>query len=292
MISQIRRWRCPAGAGTGHCAHAARPARNSVEEICCRIGQVPVLLTQTHVYPAECRAILAGDLDYLLERATGASVYAAGEQIRQGYLQTARRLPRRALRLRLRTGCRADRRHPAAELRVCAHPARGARLCRCAFAAAAPRWVLQYASSLSSPGNGKTTLLRECVRRLSDMGTRISLMDERGEIAAVQNRAPQFDVGANTDVMTGGQKAACCMMLLRAMRPDVLAFDEISAPEDIEAIRIAAGCGVALLATAHAQSVAALRHRALYRALLDEHIFRRAVCITRSGGSVIYTVVI
>lgn len=54
---------------------------------------------------------------------------------------------------------------------------------------------------LSSPGNGKTTLLRECVRRLSDMGTRISLMDERGEIAAVQNRAPQFDVGANTDVM-------------------------------------------------------------------------------------------
>ena len=143
---------------------------------------------------------------------------------------------------------------------------------------------------LSPPGNGKTTLLRECVRRLSDLGTRISLMDERGEIAAVQNRAPQFDVGANTDVMTGGQKAACCMMLLRAMRPDVLAFDEISAPEDIEAIRIAAGCGVALLATAHAQSVAALRHRALYRALLDEHIFHRAVCITRSGGERVYTV--
>ena len=57
-----------------------------------------------------------------------------------------------------------------------------------------------------------------------------------------------------------------------------------------EAIRIAAGCGVALLATAHAQSVAALRHRALYRALLDEHIFRRAVCITRSDGERVYTV--
>lgn len=94
---------------------------------------------------------------------------------------------------------------------------------------------------LSPPGGGKTTLLRECVRRLSDQGLRISLMDERGEIAVVQNRMPQFDVGANTDIMTGGQKAACCMMLLRAMRPDVLAFDEISAPEDIEAMRIAAG---------------------------------------------------
>ena len=142
---------------------------------------------------------------------------------------------------------------------------------------------------LSPPGGGKTTLLRECVRRLSDQGLRISLMDERGEIAVVQNRMPQFDVGANTDIMTGGQKAACCMMLLRAMRPDVLAFDEISAPEDIEAMRIAAGCGVALLATAHAQSVGALRCRTLYRALLDEHIFRRAVCITRSGGARFYT---
>ena len=142
---------------------------------------------------------------------------------------------------------------------------------------------------LSPPGGGKTTLLRECVRRLSDHGLRISLMDERGEIAAVQNRTPQFDIGANTDIMTGGQKAACCMMLLRAMRPDVLAFDEISAPEDIEAMRIAAGCGVALLATAHAQSVGALRCRTLYRALLDEHIFRRAVCITRSGGARFYT---
>ena len=53
--------------------------------------------------------------------------------------------------------------------------------------------------------------------------------------------------------------------------------------------RIAAGCGVALLATAHAQSVGALRCRTLYRALLDEHIFRRAVCITRSGGARFYT---
>ena len=223
-------------------AHTQRDRQELVEEICCRIGQVPVLLTQAHVYPAECRAILAGDLDYLLERATGASVYAAGEQIRQGYLQTA-------------GGCRVG-------------------LCGCAYGQAAGQidGIRQLSSVsvriphavpgcadvllpqllrdgfcstliLSPPGNGKTTLLRECVRRLSDMGTRISLMDERGEIAAVQNRAPQFDVGANTDVMTGGQKAACCMMLLRAMRPDVLAFDEISAPEDIEAIVKPCGLG-------------------------------------------------
>ena len=55
-----------------------------VEEICCRIGRPPVLLTQENVYPAACRAVLADDLDYLLERATRASVYAAADQIRHG----------------------------------------------------------------------------------------------------------------------------------------------------------------------------------------------------------------
>lgn len=226
-------------------AQTQRDRDELVEEICCRIGRPPVLLTQENVYPAACRAVLPDDLDYLLERATRASVYAAADQIRQGYLQTA-------------GGCRVG-------------------LCGCAYGQAAgqidgirqlssvsvriPHAVPGCADALvpqlmkdgfcstlilSPPGGGKTTLLRECVRRLSDQGLRISLMDERGEIAAVQNRTPQFDIGANTDIMTGGQKAACCMMLLRAMRPDVLAFDEISAPEDIEAIRIAAGCGAAL----------------------------------------------
>ena len=55
---------------------------------------------------------------------------------------------------------------------------------------------------LSSPGNGKTTLLRECVRRLSDMGTRISLMDERGEIAAVQSALDVISDGQLTLLAT------------------------------------------------------------------------------------------
>ena len=58
-------------------AHTQRDRQELVEEICCRIGQVPVLLTQAHAYPAECRAILAGDLDYLLrpESRSGRGTY-------------------------------------------------------------------------------------------------------------------------------------------------------------------------------------------------------------------------
>ena len=139
-------------------------------------------------------------------------------------------------------------------------------------------------------GCGKTTLLREIIRQLSVRGLRVALADERGEVAAVYDRVPQFDLGPRTDVMTGGSKAACCMMLLRAMNPQVLAFDEITTPEDIAAMEVAAGCGVQLLATAHALSPQTLRQRGLYQRLLDDGIFRRAVCIRRENGARRYEV--
>ena len=75
------------------------------------------------------------------------------------------------------------------------------------------------------------------------------------------------------------------MMLLRAMNPQILAFDEITAAEDLEVISQAAGCGVSLLATAHAGDRASLRKRALYRELLSAGIFQKAVWIRVEDGA-------
>ncbi|MFR6424447.1 MAG: stage III sporulation protein AB [Oscillospiraceae bacterium] len=276
----------PAVAGTGHRADAARPGRARGGDLLPHRAAARAADAGKCV-PAACRAVLPDDLDYLLERATRASVYAAADQIRQGYLQTA-------------GGCRVG-------------------LCGCAYGQAAgqidgirqlssvsvriPHAVPGCADALvpqlmkdgfcstlilSPPGGGKTTLLRECVRRPSDQGLR-SLAYGR---ARARSRRCKPDAAArrrrDDDIMTGDRRPSA-MMLLRAMRPDVLAFDEINAPEDIEAIRIAAGCGVALLATAHAQSVGALRCRTLYRALLDEHIFRRAVVHHAQRRRALYT---
>lgn len=155
-----------------------RDRQELVEEICCRIDQVPVLLTQAHVYPASA-AILAGDLDYLLERATGASVLQPGEQIRQRYLQTAG-----GCRVGL-CGCAYGRlpgRSTASGSSPCPHPAVPG--CADVLCAALPRWVLQYAHPLAARQR-KTTLLREYCAACP-IWARISLMDERGEIAAVQ----------------------------------------------------------------------------------------------------------
>lgn len=80
-------------------------------------------------------------------------------------------------------------------------------------------------------------------------------------------------------------------MLLRGMNPQVLAADEITAPEDAAALEMAANCGVSLLCTAHAGSLEELKARPLYRRLLDEGLFRRLVIIERAGRERRYQVV-
>ena len=136
-------------------------------------------------------------------------------------------------------------------------------------------------------------MLRDLVRCISDGdGTpplRVGLADERGEVAALYGGVPQLRVGRRTDVIEGCPKAQGAMLLLRAMNPQVLAMDEITAPEDVGALLTAAGCGAALLATAHGEG-AELTRRPLYRTMLEERIFQRVVSIQRTEQGRSYTV--
>ena len=127
---------------------------------------------------------------------------------------------------------------------------------------------------LGPPGSGKTTLLRDVIRILSDEHeTRICLLDERNEVAAVLNGIPQLPVGQHTDVLSGFPKRQGIELALRAMAPSWIALDEISSVQDLETMEKASYCGVHFLATAHADSMDDLHRRGLYRRLLEQGIF-------------------
>ena len=143
---------------------------------------------------------------------------------------------------------------------------------------------------LSAPGGGKTTLLRDLVRCLSEQGLRVSLIDERGEVAVMVRGVPQMDVGPRTDVLDGIPKALGIPMALRAMNPQIIAVDEITLRADLTAAAMAAGCGVGLLATIHAAGTAELTEKPLYRQLLEDRVFRMAVCIRRTEAGRSYEV--
>lgn len=142
---------------------------------------------------------------------------------------------------------------------------------------------------LAPPGAGKTTLLRDLVRALSDgegcLPHRVAVADERGEIAALWRGEPQLYVGRHTDVLDGCSKAEGLSILIRGMNPQAAAVDELGSAEDAQAAMEAAGCGVAVLATAHGTGPGDLRRRPACRELLDQGVFRRLVVLERRGGA-------
>lgn len=115
------------------------------------------------------------------------------------------------------------------------------------------------------PGMGKTTMLRDACRRLSENGLRMCVVDERSEIAAMCEGVPQLDIGPNTDVLDGCAKETGLRWMLRAMSPDALVTDELGGVSDAQAVLETTRSGVSVLATLHGRDLdQAVSRGALY----------------------------
>ena len=137
---------------------------------------------------------------------------------------------------------------------------------------------------ISPPRCGKTTLLRDLIRQISDgnewvKGCTVGVVDERSELAGCYQGIPQNCMGMRTDVLDGCPKAEGMLMLIRSMSPQVVAVDEIGAPEDIQAIKYAMHCGCKMIATVHGESMEEIQKKPLFERMIREKCFERYVLL-------------
>lgn len=143
---------------------------------------------------------------------------------------------------------------------------------------------------VSPPGGGKTTMLRDIIRQVSDgtvygPGVNVSVVDERSEIAGSYLGISQNDVGIRTDVLDGCPKVEGMMRLIRSMAPRVLAVDEVGSLADAQALQMAGGCGCKLLATIHGGSLEEVRQKNYMRYVMEQGLFERYVMLDRRQGT-------
>lgn len=142
---------------------------------------------------------------------------------------------------------------------------------------------------ISSPGCGKTTMLRDLVRNFSNgtcygEGKNVGIVDERSEIAGSFMGVPQNDIGIRTDVMDACPKQEGMMMLIRSMAPDILAVDELGEKGDMEALHQAIHCGCKMLATIHGFSLEDVYQKKYMKEAMEEQIFDRYVLLEKKNN--------
>lgn len=144
---------------------------------------------------------------------------------------------------------------------------------------------------ISPPQCGKTTILRDIARSLSNglpelgfRGVKVAIVDERSELAACHKGIAQNDVGLRTDVLDGCPKNIGMPMMIRSMSPKVIITDEIGNDGDREAVHSVLNAGVRIITTAHGYNVSEMKSRREVLRLIEDKVFERYVVLGNTNG--------
>ncbi len=202
-------------------------------------------------FTEDCVALTETEVNDCFMALCNRSVYAHAEEIREGYLS-------------LPYGFRAGLCGRFFEGRAVYVTSVNIRVPHAVFGCA--DYLLPYCENglliAGPPGSGKTTVLRELIRLVSNSGKAVCAIDSREELTC------GFDVGKCTDILLTKDKAKGLETAVRTMSPHTVAFDEIGSPEELSGVMYSFNSGVSVITTVHASSVREMKQREIIRKLL------------------------
>nr|MCR4943067.1 stage III sporulation protein AA [Clostridium sp.] len=223
------------------------------------------------------------DLKYILQRISNYSLYACEEDIKQGFITI-----KGGHRIGLAGECVMDNGSVKTIRNISSLNIRISRqIIGCS------KKLIRYIYNngrvyntmiISPPKCGKTTVLRDITRVLSNGGKKISVIDERSEIAACYMGVPQMDVGIRTDVLDNCLKSQGMIMAIRSLSPEVLICDEIGVANDTQALVMAFNSGVNIIVTLHGENIEDLYNRKVFQDIISNNILERVIILGNSKG--------
>lgn len=262
----------------------------AVQEIRIKSGK-PVILNLSYGEKVLDYRTTSEDLKFMMAKVSNYSLYAFEEEIKQGYI---------TLKGGHRVGLAGECVISNGEVRTIKNiSSLNIRICREIIGSSNKIMNLITNNNrvyntliVSPPKCGKTTILRDIAKNISNgmykinlSGKKVTIVDERSEIAACYNGVPQMNVGIRTDILDNCLKKSGMIMAIRSLSPEVLICDEIGTKGDLEALNMAFNSGVNVIVTVHGYDIADVYGRAVFKDLIDNCILERIILLSNRKGA-------
>lgn len=262
---------------------------DEIQEVRIKVGK-PIILNSFKVERILNIIVTPDDIKQILVKVSNYSLYAYEEEIKQGYItiKGGHRIGIAGECVIVSESIRTIKNISSLNIRICRE------------VIGSSNKLMNYISKynrvyntliVSPPKCGKTTILRDIARNVSSgmniinlSGKKVSIIDERSEIAACFNGVPQMDVGIRTDVLDNCLKKDGMIMAIRSLSPEVLICDEIGSHGDIEALIMAFNSGVNIVVTLHGYSIEDVYKRKVFSELIENSILDRVVVLSNRNG--------
>ena len=263
---------------------------DAVQEIRIKSGK-PIILNLSYGEKVLDYRTTSEDLKFMMAKVSNYSLYAFEEEIKQGYI---------TLKGGHRVGLAGECVISNGEVRTIKNiSSLNIRICREIIGSSNKIMNLITNNNrvyntliVSPPKCGKTTILRDIAKNISNgmykinlSGKKVTIVDERSEIAACYNGVPQMNVGIRTDILDNCLKKSGMIMAIRSLSPEVLICDEIGTKGDLEALKMAFNSGVNVIVTVHGYDIADVYGRAVFKDLIDNCILERIILLSNRKGA-------